>query len=289
MNRQANEGRTFIIKVAELRKFEFFLLRYVPSVVREEFVNFGLVMTESGGDGGGFAGVHFTKDWRWVRKIDPHADVEVLEALGKEVEQRLSDVQQRAALLHQMMDSYSNLIQLSPVRVCLAEDPVQELKELAITLVEMPNPGEVDEEKVVRKAGRRWIHAEMSQAFRTAGVWELLMKDVPAAPYTNEKDDFTFDFGYAIGSEIKIFHAVSLFGVGMKTRMFPLRVAKIGPKMASLRKAKPQFTAVVEDGYDEKDPSVISVLAFMEDERIRIARLREMEEIAQTARRDLGV
>ena len=47
--------------MVERRKFDYFLLRYVPNVVREEFVNIGLIMTESGGDGGGFAGVHFTE------------------------------------------------------------------------------------------------------------------------------------------------------------------------------------------------------------------------------------
>jgi len=276
--------------VTELRKFDYFLLRYVPNVVREEFVNIGLVMTESGDNGGGFAGVHFTKDWRWARRIDPHVDAEVLEALGRELEQRLADVQQRAAVLHQMMDSYSNLIQLSPMRHCVAEDPARELKELAIRLVEMPKPGELgeEEEKVARTAGRGWIRAGMSNAFRSAGIWDLLMKNVPASPYTNEKDDFTFDFGYTVGGEIKIFHAVSLVDVGPETRMFPLRVAKIGPRMAALRNAKPLFTAVVEDSFNSEDPDVLSVLAFMEDEKIRVARLQEMGAIAQTARLELG-
>ena len=47
--------------MSDPKKFDYFLLRYVPNVVREEFVNIGLIMTEIGGDGGGFAGVHFTR------------------------------------------------------------------------------------------------------------------------------------------------------------------------------------------------------------------------------------
>lgn len=262
----------------------------MPNVVREEFVNIGLVMTESGGDGGGFAGAYFAKDWRWVRRIDPHADVDVLEALGREVGQRLSDVPQRAALLHEMMDSYSNLIQLSPIQHCLAEDPASELKELALRLVEMPKPGEwATEDEVVRRTGRKWIKSGMSDAFRSAGVWDFLDKNLPAAPYTNETDKFTFDFGYAFGNQVKLFHAVSLVDVGSETRMFPLRVGKIGPKMAMSRKATPMFTAVVEDAYEEANEQILSVLAFMKDEQIRVARLREMPEIAEVARRELGV
>ena len=274
--------------MGELRKLEYFLLRYVPNVVREEFVNIGVVMTEKGGDRGGFAGLHFTKDWRQARRVDPDIDIEVLEALGREMEQRLLDVDERARLLQEMMDSYSNLIQLSPVRHYLAEDPARALKDLAERLVEMPRLGEsVGEEERPRKAGRRWIHSEMSQAFRSGGVWDFLTKDVPASPYTNDKDDFTFDFGYAVGNEIKLFHAVSLLHVGQETKMFPLRVAKIGPRMADLRKANPQFTAVVEDGYDARDEDVMTVLAFMKDEKIRVAALHEMPGIAEVARREL--
>src|ERR1700693_3641244 len=120
------------------RQLEFFLLRYVPNAVRGEFVNIGLVMTESGGDGGGFAGVHFTANWHRARCLDPNIDVEMLQAIGREMERRLKDVQQRALLLHEMMDSYSNTLQLSPIQRCIAENPAEELKDLAKNLVEMP-------------------------------------------------------------------------------------------------------------------------------------------------------
>jgi Protein of unknown function (DUF3037) len=273
--------------VSEKRKLEYFLLRYVPNAVREEFVNIGLVMTENGGDGGGFAGMHFTRDWRHARCLDVNVDVDVLEALGREIERRLGDVQQRAMLLHEMMDSYSGAVQVSPMRYCLAENPAQELKDLASRLVEIPAALSVEEVRAPRTSGRKWIHGRMANAFQAAGIWDFLNKDVPATPYTNERDKFTFDFGYAFGGEVKLFHAVSLADVGPETRMFPLRVAKIGPKMAMLRKATPVFTAVVEDAFDEVDEQVLSVLAFMKDEQIRVARLREMPEIAEVARVEL--
>jgi len=272
--------------VADRRQFEVFLLRYVPNAVKEEFVNIGLVMTESGGDGGGFAEVHFTADWRRARCLDPNIDVEMLEALGREMERRLKDVQQRALLLHEMMDSYSNTLQLSPIRQCIAENPAEELKDLAQKLVEMPTIWSSSKEIQPKKVGRKWIHAGMSEAFATAGVWEFLVKDFPASTYTNPEDDFVLDFAYPVGDELKIFHAVSLAAVGPETRMFPLRVAKIAPGMRE-RKVLPSFTAVVEDQFDEGDKAVKTVLAFLEDEKIRVARLREMPMIAEAARREL--
>jgi hypothetical protein len=273
--------------MADRRQLEFFLLRYVPNVAREEFVNIGLVMTESGGDGGGFAGVHFTADWRRARCLDPSIDVEMLEALGREMERRLQDVAQRALLLHEMMESFSNSLQLSPIRQCIADNPAEELRDLAQKLVEMPtmwNPGN----ESAAQTGRKWIRAGMSQAFRAAGVWDFLIKDLAASTYTNPADDFVFDFAYPMGDELKIFHAVSLASIGAATRMFPLRVAKIAPRMKETKRVSPRFTAVVEDKFDEEDKAVKSVMAFMEDERIRVARLNEMAGIAEVARRELG-
>jgi hypothetical protein len=276
------------LTMAERKPFEFFLLRYVPDAAREEFVNIGLVMTESGGDGGGFAGVHFTQDWRRARCLNPDVDVEVLDALGREIQRRVANVQDRALMVHEMMDRYSNAIQISPVRQVLAEDPVRQLKDLASSLIEMPwAPASVEQRKLPRTAGRKWIHRAMSAAFREAGVWDFLDKDVPASPYTNAADDFTIDFGYVTGKVLKFFHAVSLVDVGQETRMFPLRVAKINSKMATMRREVPKFTAVVEDNFDERNKDVRSVLAFMQAEEIQLARLREMTDFARQARIEL--
>ena len=45
--------------------------------------------------------------------------------------------------------------------------------------------------------------------------------------------------------------------------MFPLRVAKIAPRMRERKLVSPRFTAVVEDKFDEEDKDVKSVRAFM--------------------------
>ncbi len=77
--------------MADGRQLEFFLLRYVPNVVKDEFVNIGVVMVEPGAKGGGFAEVRFTRDWRRVRCLDPQADVEMLEALEREIRGQTDD------------------------------------------------------------------------------------------------------------------------------------------------------------------------------------------------------
>jgi hypothetical protein len=268
------------------RQIEFFLLRYVPNVAREEFVNVGLVMTETGGDGGGFAGIHFTTDWRRARCLDPSIDVEMLEALGREMTERLRDVQHGSLLMHELMDSYSNTLQLSPIRRSVAENPAEELKDLVQKLVEIPTIWS-PEKTNPRTTGRRWIYSGMSEAFRSAGVWDFLIKDLAASEYTNPADDFAFDLAYPLGNELRVFHAVSLAAIDSETRMFPLRVGMIAPRMRAKKQLSPRFVAVVEDKFHENDKAVKSVLAFMEEENIRVARREEMPMIAEEARREL--
>jgi hypothetical protein len=275
--------------MTEKRKFEYHLLRCVPNGIRGEGINIGLVMVEVGGDGGGFAGVHFTKDWRRALCMYPETDVEMLESFGRELTRAFADAQKRAVMLREMMEHYSNMLQLSEGRQWATEDPEKDLRQLAAELVEAPRFGLAEAERAARTVGRKWIHSEMSNAFRAAGVWDFLLKDLPAAPYTNRADDFTFDFGYAAGGEVKLFHAVSLAERLKEAELFAFRVAKIGPAMARMQARASRFTAVVEDGYDVTDSAVASVVALMKGEEIRIAELREMAGIAERARVELGV
>jgi len=73
--------------MASLRQCEFFLLRYVPDVVKGEFVNVGVVLLEQGD--GGFTDVRFTRDWRRVRCLDPEVDIELLESYESELRRLL--------------------------------------------------------------------------------------------------------------------------------------------------------------------------------------------------------
>src|ERR1700683_2699730 len=122
--------------MAERKQLEFFLLRYVPDAVKDEFVNVGVVMGEAGANGGGFADVRFTRDWRRVQCLDPQADVDMLAALEREIRGQLATTREREVLLRRLEDSFSNVIQLSPAKGCLAEDPVAEIDLMASIYLE---------------------------------------------------------------------------------------------------------------------------------------------------------
>jgi len=266
--------------MGERRQLEFFLLRYVPDAVKDEFVNVGIVMLEAGTNGG-FADVRFTRDWRRVRCLDPQADVETLEALERDIRRQLATIQDRKVLLRRLEDSFSNVVQLSPVKGCMAEDPVREMEEMASIYLEAAKVGGKRE-----VSGRQRIVGKMREAFEQAGVAKLVLP-VPAEPYTKRGDPFQFDFGYRVGGEIKLFHAVSLkAGVDLAV-MLAARYPRIVPVMSKMVGAVASLTAVIDDDVDRGQESVQFALGMMEDERIRVAVAAEMPKIAETARREL--
>ena len=110
------------------RQLQFFTIRYTPNIVTGEFINIAVILFDPSG---GFCGVRFVSDWRPVRAFDPAADIEMLEALGREIEGQFRSGKGEE-MLKSMDDSFSNAIQLSPGTVYLVNDlPGEEIEKLA--------------------------------------------------------------------------------------------------------------------------------------------------------------
>src|SRR5438105_14313957 len=102
------------MNMAELQHGEFLLLRYVPDLLKNEFVNFGLVMrgTSRKGSPSEFASVRFSRDWGRVLCMDSNADLEWLRATEEEFRRLLSTAATREDALR-IIGQLSNTIQVS--------------------------------------------------------------------------------------------------------------------------------------------------------------------------------
>ncbi len=269
--------------MSKRRQVEFFLLRYVPNAVREEFVNFGLVMIES--PKAGFADVRLTKDWRRLLCLDPQADIEMLQAMERDIRRQVVDARDCESVMRWLNDSLSNLVQVSESKGCLTEDPAKEIEAMAGMYLESAQAG-----RARALSAREKIVVRMQEAWESAGVFSLV-KPFPVERYTGEGDSFAFDFGYLLGNQLKLFHAVSL-----KARVDPgVTLAARYPKIANaIRNAEkyafePSLTAIVDDDLDEKKQEIGFALAMMREGGIRVAEVGEMPRIAEEARVALRV
>lgn len=268
--------------MAEPHKLEFFLLRYVPNVVRGEFVNFGVVMFDPAEDGSGFADVRFARNWERVRQADGQADVEFLDALQRDIRRQLADVRDRSTLLRKMEDSFSNLIQISQREGLLTERPELQIEELAKIYLEAPKVPQARD-----LSERKRILGGIEMAFQQAGVDRLVTKQIAVAPYTKAGDPFHFDYGYRAGDALKLFHAVPLSSNVDQALLLAARYPMIAKGMQRIAEFTPLLTAVVDEGLDRSQEQIAFALSLLEEQRIRVAPVTEMPELAEIARREL--
>ncbi|MGH9601303.1 MAG: DUF3037 domain-containing protein [Terriglobales bacterium] len=267
------------------RQLEFFLLRYVPDAVKDEFVNIGVVLVENGEPGASFSDLRFTRDWRRVKCLDPDADIEMLEAVEQDLRARLGEAADRERILHVLKGSFSGSLQLSPGKACLAESPQEELGKLAAMYLEpRRREGETRE-----AAGRQLIVHRMRDAFESAGVWKLMRKRIAVARYTRPGDPLKIDCGYRPNGVVKLFHAVSLASDVDSAKVLAFTYPQIAEGIARLEQAKTEMTAVMEDDLNLREEPIAFALETLKQGRITIAAMVELPRIAEDVRRDLHV
>ncbi len=276
--------------MAAFRQCEFFLLRYVPDVVKGEFVNVGVALLEQGDDG--FTDVRFTRDWRRVRCLDPAADIELLESCEAEfrrlLQSRLPEVinyrgptSRRAWLLALMQESFSGTLEMAPMSAVLAESPQAEIGKLAQMYLESPLHGHR------AQSGRRVIYNAMRDAFEQAGVWQLMRTDIVVAQYTRKGDPLKIDCGYRPNGVLHLFHAVSLATDVNTAKVLAYSYSDMRENLQAAEHAMSDLTAITENELDPHDEAVAFALATLQDSGITIAKVADMPAIAQRARLDL--
>jgi hypothetical protein len=108
---------------------KFAILRYLPNVISDASVAFGILGHEVGT--GTFADTKFLHVWDPILRLDPKADIEALSSLITEIQNEWPDVQKRTILLGMFLDAFSNSIQVQEMS-CLTADPKAEMNILAL-------------------------------------------------------------------------------------------------------------------------------------------------------------
>ena len=273
---------------------EFFLVRYVPDPVKNEFVNIGVVLRPQRASAVEAAAVRFTRDWARVRCVDPEADIEMLEALEAEMRRRMAGQEgDTKPLLETMQDSFSHLLQITEPKACLAENLAAELDQLMGLYVE---PRRQKTRSAV--SGRQAIARSMRMQFERAGVWDLMRRRIAAAAYTRPGDPLKIDCGYRPNGVVRMFHAVSLQSDVELAKVLAFSVPALRAGVMRVEKAELELTAIVEPlrgadgeiGGDEEDVQQYRFgVETMEAQQIRVLTVNDLERVGETAKRELRV
>ena len=277
----------------ERRPCEFFLFRYVPDVVKGEFVNVGVLLREAAGTGARTSEVRFTRDWGRVRCLHADADVALLEGLEQEIAERLRvgvSGQESKTVLEVLADSLSNSVQMTESRATLAENVATEMEQLMRMYVEPLRAPRTRE-----KSGRARIQASMRTEFERAGVWAWMRKRIAAAPYTQAGDPLKIDCGYRPNGTIRMFQAVSLAGDVESAKGLAFSAPQLREGVGRVEGARLEMTAVVEPlrtiaaADSEEEERYRFGVETMERQEIRVVTLSDLARAALTAQRELGL
>jgi len=269
---------------------EFFLIRYVPDAVKGEFTNIGVLLREAGRNDRTM--VRFTRDWSRVRCMDSDSDIGLLEALEGEIDARLrlgaADSKPVVAVIE---ETFSNSIQMTEARACLAENTVTELELLMRLYVE---PLRIKSER--KRTGRAAIAGAMRTQFERAGVWGQMRKKIAASMYTSPGDSMRIDCGYRPNGVVKMFHAISLDGDVEAAKGLAYSTPGLRAGVARVEDARLELTAVVEplralsddEGGESFDRYRFGVET-MESQEIRVLTTNDLGRAAEAAKVDLRI
>lgn len=278
---------------------EFFLVRYVPDTVKDEFVNIGVVLREAGRPE--TALVRFTRDWNRVRCVDPEADTGMLEALEHEVRERLSGGSaETVPMMKALEENFSNILRITGPKACLAVSVSAEIDELSRLYVESRKLREAR-----RQSGRQAIATSMRKQFEAAGVWNLMRKRIQASLYTQAGDPLRIDCGYRPNGVVRMFQAVSLEGDLEAAKVLAFSAPQLVDGVARVERATLELTAIVEPlrqllGNDPEGPMASGAeqdrveqyrfgVETMERSHIRVLTVGDLPRVAERAREELRV
>src|SRR5258708_30711111 len=270
----------------ERQQCRFFLLRYAPDAVKNEFVNVGLVLVPASGG----AELRFTRDWSRVRCLDPQADVELLEAIEADLREKLLEMNgDRDFILRKIQDSFSNALQPTEFKACLAESPAAEADELARLYLERSR------RRQPREVGaRQAIYHRMREEVESAGVWSVMGREIRAADFTRSGDPLKIDCGYLANATVKMFHALPLLGDVNAAKVLAFSLPRLAEGIRKTEGARTELTAVVEDDLesndeDESNEAVGFALETLAQQSIKTATLAQMPALAAQAAREMGI
>ncbi len=186
----------------------YHLVRYQPNLIRDEWVNIGVLLLDPATGRVRQRWLEEAADLARLRRLHPGADEELLLRLPAEFERQFAGLElEAAAILEKFGETLSNAVQLSPRRGLLARDPDAELERIYRQQVEPV--------REMRQGGgeirtRGDLRAQAADYFRSEKILRLMNRGVRVAEFTYPGDPMRIDFSYHRNGTRGFVHSVAL-------------------------------------------------------------------------------
>lgn len=236
------------------RTLAYRVLRYTPNLVRDEWVNIGVLVFDPQSGERRMRLIEEPEEYARVRRLHPRADEELLRALRDDLENRFATATQLfpaevkaegnghakldwMKLLGKWDETLSNALQMAPQKGVHADDLDAETERLYADHVALQR----GEARVGAPGSRGAIRSYCAQVFKQARLWERLQKSLPAAEFTFSGDPMRIDYGYRRNGTRGFVQTLSVSRAPGDVKSLAYTVERIRGKVASS-----EFTAVTD-------------------------------------------
>lgn len=238
------------------RALAYRVLRYTPNLVRDEWVNIGVLVFDPQSGERRMRLIEEPEEYARVRRLHPRADEELLRALRDDLENRFATATQLfnssvahdrpgsgqasadwMRLLGKWDETLSNALQLAPQKGVHANDLDAETERLYADHVALQR----GEARVGAPGSRGAIRSYCAQVFKQARLWERLQKGVRAEEFTFSGDPMRIDYGYRRNGTRGFVQTLSVSRAPGDVKSLAYTVERIRGKVAAS-----EFTAVTD-------------------------------------------
>ena len=206
----------------------YHLLRYVPDVVRSEWVNIGVLVFNPRTGERRMRLIEDPLEYTRIRRLHPSAD----EALLRNLRDDLEDCLDTAApiplqkILKKCDETFSETLQIAPQKGVIAHDLDAELDRLYQDHVAVPRA----RSRIGQPGNRATIREYCSQVFRQAGIWDRIEKSVRMAEFTFPGDPSRMDYSYHRNGTRGFVHTLSVTRAPQDVKSLSYNVKHIAEK-----------------------------------------------------------
>jgi hypothetical protein len=247
----------------------YHVIRYVPNLIRDEWVNIGVVIHSPGDGRFRLRMIDEEVEYARVRRLHPTADETVLRRYGSMLEDSLrrhdGTLAEWIAKLNSVL---SNGLQFSLQTGLFAEDLDVEIDRLYSNHVAPPPRAAV----ASGAESRSGIRAKANQVFRTTGLWPKLERSVHVDRYTFPGDPLHLDYSYRRNGTRGYIHSLALTRDPAQAKVLAYTAEAI-----RAREEKTEFIAITEiDPQPEKNERHRFVTGLLHEEDIQIVPLSRL-------------
>jgi hypothetical protein len=222
----------------------YVILRYTPNLVRDEWVNIGVLLFDPASGERRLRLIEDQEEFARVRRLHPAADEGLLRGLRDDLEDRLRDARHVAEggdwqkLLAKWDDTLSNALQLAPRKGVFAEDLDAELERLYADHVAPQRAAS----RVGAAGSRAFVRNYCAQVWKLANLWGRLEKSVPVREFTFPGDPMRIDYGYRRNGTRGFVQTLSVSRAPADCKLFAYTAAR----MAARAPFATEFAAVTD-------------------------------------------